>query len=455
MSKKKNKYFKNLVDHFFNVLDLTCKDSIKNISEIIEDNRTEYLVKYKMEFIILEAILLFIFGSKSRGKANYKFNLKQTIIKNVNRYLKTDNEKFSHFDNVEKIFKKLKVGDLENFLVDIIIKLIRDKKINSKSNLLLGKYYLVAIDMTQTQEFKSDEMNGKKIEGLLSQKINENGDKVWFRRVVEAKLILLNKCVISLKTEFVRNDDSVDGKYIKQDCELKAAYRLFDKLKKTFPRLYICLLLDGLYPNQTIFGKCRDYNWKYIMTLKEDKLPKLYNRYKDLKAVKHFQEKKKIVDKTKTQRFKYIDNLSYKDFPLTVFEMREYSENKGLQYYNMFITNIEVTKDNIYYIGVAGRLRWKEEHAFHNQKNLFFNLKHVYSTNENASQCWHVILQIADLILQFMMYSYNNNGTNYVYKIFGTLQFFFEQIYVSFESVIFGENDSNYKKQLILMQPLK
>ena len=50
-------------------------------------------------------------------------------------------------------------------------------------------------------------------------------------------------------------NDSLE--YDKQDCELNAFKRLSVNLKKSFPRLPICIVGDGLYPNKTVFGICK------------------------------------------------------------------------------------------------------------------------------------------------------------------------------------------------------
>jgi len=184
-----------------------------------------------MAVIIMEAILMHIFQARSRHNANFKLRNKKRIIKSVNKFLNTDLDNFSHGDNIEKIFKKLSVEELRNFLADIIINLIRSKKINSK-NKLFEEYYMIAIDMTQTQKFKTNQLNGKKIKGLSFQ--TTNGKTTYSRKVVEAKMLLFNKLILPVMSEFVSNDDSVNDEFKKQDCELKAAYRLIDRLKKNF-----------------------------------------------------------------------------------------------------------------------------------------------------------------------------------------------------------------------------
>lgn len=47
-----------------------------------------------------------------------------------------------------------------------------------------------------------------------------------------------------MMTEFIENTDPEADT---QDCELNAFYRLAERLKARFPRLPICLLMDGLW----------------------------------------------------------------------------------------------------------------------------------------------------------------------------------------------------------------
>jgi hypothetical protein len=50
-------------------------------------------------------------------------------------------------------------------------------------------------------------------------------------------------------------------------------------MKVRFPRLPICLLLDGLYAGGPTFPLCQDYDWKYLIILREDDLPNLHHSY--------------------------------------------------------------------------------------------------------------------------------------------------------------------------------
>ena len=59
----------------------------------------------------------------------------------------------------------------------------------------------------------------------------------------------------------------------KEDCELKSFQRLSQRLKKEFPKLPLCLVADALYAGQAIVVICQQFDWKYVLTLKESRPP--------------------------------------------------------------------------------------------------------------------------------------------------------------------------------------
>jgi hypothetical protein len=60
-----------------------------------------------------------------------------------------------------------------------------------------------------------------------------NGKTIYYHPVLEAKLLTSNGFAFSLMTEFIGNPAQ---RVTKQDCELKAFYRLAERLKIHFPR---------------------------------------------------------------------------------------------------------------------------------------------------------------------------------------------------------------------------
>jgi hypothetical protein len=97
-----------------------------------------------------------------------------------------------------------------------------------------------------------------------------------YHPILEAKVVTPNGFAFSLMTEFIENADLLQDK---QDCELKAFYRLSKRLKARFPRLPLCLLLDGLFAGGPAFRICADPDWKYLIVLQEGDLLNLQRSF--------------------------------------------------------------------------------------------------------------------------------------------------------------------------------
>jgi len=99
---------------------------------------------------------------------------------------------------------------------------------------LLERYYLVAIDGTRFLRF-----NERHCKNCLRKKIKEDKDGnpvyEYYHYVLSAKLVTESGLSFTIMAEFVENE-SIDSD--KQDCELKAYYRLAERLKKA---TFVCV----------------------------------------------------------------------------------------------------------------------------------------------------------------------------------------------------------------------
>lgn len=232
---------------------------------------------------------------------------------------------------------------------------------------------------------------------------------MYYHPVLEAKLVMPNGFAFSMMTEFIENpEDLAEGD--KQDCEFKAFKRLAKRLKKRFPRLPICLLLDGLFANGPTMTICEDMNWKYIIVLKDNSLKNVHRSFEVAWGAHKENHKTILAGKNQEifQEYRWENKINYEDsknkkHSLNIAECVEEKSNATKIKYK-WITNIPVSFNNVDVLANnGGRLRWKiENEGFNVQKNGGYNLEHAYSRDPNARKVFYLLLQIAHLIFQLV-----------------------------------------------------
>ena len=164
-----------------------------------------------------------------------------------------------HYDTLNYYLEKLSPECLSDLRKKMVKSLLRGKQFYRSR--LLGKYWRVILDGTGLFYFKEKHCGNC----LCETRKDEDGKKRkrYYHKVLEAKLVLGEKIVISLGTEFIENEsENVE----KQDCELNAAKRLLGRIKKEYPRLPICIQGDALYAAEPMMKICRKNGWAYIFT---------------------------------------------------------------------------------------------------------------------------------------------------------------------------------------------
>ena len=180
-------------------------------------------------------------------------------------------------------------------------------------------------------------------------------------------------------------------------------YRLEEKLKKLFPKLKLCLLLDGLYPNSSVFKICEKNNWKYIITLKEGNLKTVWEDFNGLFRNTEKANGQKIELPEKQDGlflYRWQNEIEYSNFNLSVLAV--YKENLLIR---GFISNFKLNNENIVKFDKIARLRWKiENQGFDVQKNHSnYNLEHLYTKNTSGIKVIYLLIQISHLINQLFL----------------------------------------------------
>jgi hypothetical protein len=311
-------------------------------------------------------------------------------------------ESCPHGDTVNTLYSRLDPAEVQEVVTGMVETLIRKKVLYRYR--LLDHYFMIAIDGTGRLTFSE-----RHCARCMTQ--THNGKTTYYHPVLEAKLVTSNGLAFSVMTEFIENPGENPTK---QDCELVAFYRLADRLKNRFPRLPICLLLDGLFAGGPTFALCDKYHWKYLVVLTEDDLSSVHQ---ELDALMPLAPENHLTVHTGVQQeikqvFRWMNDIAYLDSEkrehiLSVMECLETCpDSKGEPKTTRFkwITNLTVKTNNIRILtNQGGRLRWKiENEGFNVQKNGGYALEHAYSRDPIAANIFYYILQIAHILAQLI-----------------------------------------------------
>ena len=271
-------------------------------------------------------------------------------------------------------------------VADIPVKMVRRlmKMRLLDSGRLFDRWWLIAVDGT-LQDRGHDTKEGE----------------ARHRYVLAASLIGPCGMTFPLMSEFMDMHDPVRDK---DDCEINAFGRLAKRLRAKFPRLPICLLMDGLYAAQTVFDTCDVYGWKFISTLREGRQPLAYDE-----AVQTMTMSPSLLsfgqrdgeDGTVEQTLRWTDNVPFGKHDLQVLFSGEISPTTATLW--VWVTNLELNHDRVYDIANhGGRARNSIENLFNVEKNGGFGLEHTFCANTQASQNFHLMLQVAFILWQLL-----------------------------------------------------
>ena len=248
----------------------------KKLNELT-DTRHQSYVEYQMSVITITRLLGLLCGIKSMRETTEKLDTEETI-KNIGNILGIELEEIPHYDTINNVFEQINIEELRKIQKYMVNRLIRSKMFDKYR--FKGKYFQIVIDGTNMMKFKK--RHCKHCSKRVHNEGKENEYRIYYHYVLEAKLVV-GDIVISLDSEFVENEDENVGK---QDCEIKAFYRMAKRIKKEYPKLPIMITGDALYACEPVIKRCKENKWEYIIRLKKDRLKALRRRNRRIRTVR-------------------------------------------------------------------------------------------------------------------------------------------------------------------------
>lgn len=368
----------------------------------LPDPRNQSYITYPVQVLLMTRILSAIFYISSMRKTSEEFN-SDTVIENIWHLCgESPQSEIPYWETINRYLKKLDPEEMQKTIWQLCRRLLRSRAFDQSR--IRGKYWQVIVDGTRLCSSRGG------LDGKSLYRIHNKGTDVEYREnyyyVVEAKLVLAPKILVSIMTEFVENKDG--GEVQKQDCESKACMRLMERLKREFPRLRVCLCADSLYASERFFRECQEKGWHYILRFKEGSIPGIAEEFQSLKEGEKNGWEKKLENGEAW--YDYVTEIDYRGYKINLVEYMEECIRKAGKKETCrekkkfwFITDLPITRKNAESLVEAGRARWKiENEGFNTQKRQGYHLEHMYSKNYQAVKNHYYLIQIGHMISQIM-----------------------------------------------------
>jgi hypothetical protein len=373
--------------------------------DAVPDPRRQDRAVYHHRFLLWYGLLLFVGKLGSRRQLDFKYREEGScVLGNLNRLAGTNQDTVPVNDTLDDYLAQIGSGPIAGLRARAIDRLIRMRVLDEQR--VQGRL-VACVDGTGYLTFR-----WQHCEHCLTRQCGEH--TLYSHQALEAKLLGPAETVLSLGTEFIDNRELADSptnaseQKRKQDCELKAARRLFAGIRKEFPHLQLCQSGDALYACGAGFQIAKDYHTSFVFVFKEGSLPALWQEFQTLLELCPGNRLEVSVDGWQ-HVYRWVNELPYEDSDKRKWQLQaihyqgvgpqgQQSEWAWLVSADLVLSKATVEK----LVWGAGRPRWREENqGFNVQKQSGLNLEHAYSEKDHFG-AYYLLLQIAHLLLQFL-----------------------------------------------------
>lgn len=378
----------------------------------IEDPRNPKKIKHKLTVLMIYGILTFIFHMSSCREANREMT--RPMFEENLKALFPEFDDLPHHDTLKRLLAKIDVMELENIHIELIRQLIRKKKFR---RYLIDNCYPIAIDGTQKME-----RDWQWDEECLDRTFNKGEEEElsqYYVYVLEVNLAFRDGMTIPFMSEFLSYKEG-DSLKIKQDCEIKAFYRLAHRFKKTFPALRIIVFLDALYAKGPVMEICRKNKWQFMIVLKDKSLPSVMREFE---AISQLEPKNRSTGKwgARRQQFRWVNDIEYFFGPnekqMQIVHVVECAETwqeveKGStdvvdkSSKHVWLSSEPLEKSNLHErCNLGARARWTIEGGILVEKHHGYHYEHCFSYDWKAMKGYHYLMRLGHLFNTIYRYS--------------------------------------------------
>lgn len=296
------------------------------------------------------------------------------------------------------ILDPLPPEELRPAFADVFRAMQRGKVLESYRYLDEG--YLLALDGTGL--FSSEKVHCPN----CLEKHHADGRVTYYHQTLGAAIIHPDhSAVLPMMPEPILKQDGE----AKNDCERNAARRYVEKFRADHPTLQVIVVEDGLSSNAPQVRDLQKYGMHFILGVKEGDHAYLFEE------VRRREEQDPSVEwviHTTEPHLRHVFtivhdvplNESNTDVRVTFLRYIEYNDADHTERIFTWITDVQVTKANVWHVMRAGRARWKiENETFNTLKNQGYGYEHNYGHGEeNLSVVFALLMMLAFLVDQVL-----------------------------------------------------
>src|SRR5439155_7855374 len=260
----------------------------------------------------------------------------------------------------------------------------------------LNVHYLLALD--GTGYFSSKTIHC----ASCLRRVHRNGSRTYYHQMLGAAMIHPDwRAVIPLMPEPIVKQDGTT----KNDCERNAAKRFVAKLRQDHPHLKFIVTEDSLSSNAPHIETLHEHGLHYILGVKEGDHAYLFQQVQAAEhagRVTYYERHDRAAGVV--HRFRFVNqvplNASNSDVRVNFIEYWEMSAER-VQHFS-WVTDLWVSRRNVYALMRGGRARWKiENETFNTLKNQGYNFEHNYGHGEqHLSVVFAILMMLAFLVDQ-------------------------------------------------------
>jgi hypothetical protein len=238
----------------------------------------------------------------------------------------------------------------------------------------LGGRYLLTLD--GSEYFHSEAVD---CAGCLHRKRSDGREEYYHQLLQPAIVSPALRQVLPLAPEFIRRQDGSS----KQDCETNAAKRAIRNIRRDYRQLPIIIVADSLYSTGPFVRELTELRYSYLLVAKPEDHQSLFEDIEGLGRGGRLEGQETFGHQGQRYEYRWVNGVPLgadPESPVVNFVQLDIFDAAGKHTYRCsWVTDLQVTNENVQEVVRGARARWKiENEGFNTLKNHGYHLEHNF-----------------------------------------------------------------------------